>query len=199
MIDNQIKGRGIDDPRILDAFLKVERHLFVHKDSLDYSYEDHPLGIGYNQTISQPYIVAYMVDKLKITKKDRVLEIGTGSGYQTAILAELANEVYSLEILKPLQEQAKAVLNKLKYTNIFYSDHSGFEGWLDFAPYDKIIVSAAPRSLPQELINQLSDNGKMILPIGNSFSQALYLIEKNHEKIKKTKLDLVRFVPMISK
>ncbi|MGM0495493.1 MAG: protein-L-isoaspartate(D-aspartate) O-methyltransferase, partial [Bacillota bacterium] len=163
------------------------------------SYNDHPLGIGHNQTISQPYIVAYMIDKLAIQKTDKVLEIGTGSGYQTAILAELAKEVYTLEIIKPLQIKAKKILINLNYNNIIFGQHSGYLGWKEYAPFDKIIVSAAARTIPEKLVEQLCEGGLMIIPIGHHFSQTLYLIKKKENSFKKEKLDLVRFVPMVEK
>lgn len=199
MVEYQIKRRGIKNPKLLDAFLNVPRHKFVDKKIVDYAYEDHPLGIGHNQTISQPYIVAYMIDKLDIKETDRVLEIGTGSGYQTAILAELAKEVYTLEIVETLQENAKRILNKLDYDNIHYGVHSGFDGWKEYAPFDKIIVSAAPSEIPDKLVDQLNDKGKMIIPIGEGWYQRIYLIKKHGNEVEKDKLDSVRFVPMIEK
>lgn len=197
MVEYQINRRGINNPRILDAFLKVPRHEFVDNKSMPYAYEDHPLGIGYNQTISQPYIVAYMINQLDIKDTDIVLEIGTGSGYQTAILAELAKEVYTLEIVETLQENAKRILGKLKYENIHYACHSGFVGWKKYAPFDKIIVSAAPNEIPNKLVEQLKLGGKMVIPIGENWYQRIYLIKKLENDIEKIKLDAVRFVPMI--
>ncbi len=199
MVEYQIKQRGIDNPRLLEAFLKVPRHEFVEEELVPYAYEDHPLGIGHKQTISQPYIVAYMIDHLEIKETDKVLEIGTGSGYQTAILAELAKEVYTLEIVETLQEKAKRILDKQNYDNIYFSSHSGFSGWEEHAPFDKIIVSAAPNVIPEQLVEQLNDKGKMIVPIGEKWYQKIYLVEKHGSDIKKTKLDAVRFVPMIEK
>ena len=199
MVEYHLKRRGIKNPKVLDAFLKVPRHEFVSEEYRDYSYNDHPLGIGHNQTISQPYIVAYMIDKLDIQKTDKILEIGTGSGYQTAILAELGNIVYTLEVIKPLQEKAKQILADLNYDNITFGQHSGYEGWEKYEPFDKIIVSAAAGSFPDKLIGQLKEGGLMIIPIGNRFSQRLYLIKKQDKKLKKEKLDLVRFVPMVKK
>jgi len=199
MVKYQIKNRGINDPVLLDAFIKVPRHEFVEDNYKGYSYNDHPLGIGHNQTISQPYIVAYMIDKLAIQKTDKVLEIGTGSGYQTAILAEIAKEVYTLEIIKPLQKKAKKILNNLNYNNIIFGQHSGYLGWKEYAPFDKIIVSAAARTIPEKLVEQLCEGGLMIIPIGHHFSQTLYLIKKKENSFKKEKLDLVRFVPMVEK
>jgi protein-L-isoaspartate(D-aspartate) O-methyltransferase len=199
MVTYQIKKRGIHNPDILKAFLKVERHLFVNKDLIPYAYDDHPLDIGLNQTISQPYIVAYMMDHLDLKASDRVLEIGTGSGYQTALLAEIVYEVYTVEIKKQLQDKAKAILNQMSYQNIHYHIDDGHMGWEAFAPYNKIIVSCASNELPESLISQLQDKGKMIIPIGSSWYQYLYLIKKEDNQIRKTKLDAVRFVPMVKK
>jgi len=199
MVEYQIKKRGINDPKVLDAFLQVPRHKFVPTRYQARAYQDYPLGIGQNQTISQPYIVAYMVDKLNIKPKDKVLEIGTGSGYETAILAEMADQVYSVEFLKELQDKAKNILNELDYNNIHYLVGDGHKGWEEHAPYDKIIVSAAPEDIPEELVNQLKDDGLMVLPIGHHMSQVLYLIKKKGKDYQKIKLDYVRFVPMVKK
>ena len=196
MVKYHIKQRGINNPRILDAFLRVPRHLFIKEELRDLSYNDYPLDIGHNQTISQPYIVAYMLDKLHIKKTDKVLEIGTGSGYQTALLAELANEVYTLEIIESLQAKAKDILSQLGYENIVYSNNNGYDGWVEHAPYDKIIVSAAPDELPINLVNQLIAGGIMIVPVGHRYSQTLYLVTKSMNHYSLEKLDLVRFVPM---
>jgi protein-L-isoaspartate(D-aspartate) O-methyltransferase len=197
MVTHQIKNRGIHNPEILKAFLKVERHLFVDKDLIPYAYDDHPLEIGLNQTISQPYIVAYMMDKLDLQSTDRVLEIGTGSGYQTALLAEIVYKVYTVEIKKQLQDKAKKILNQMNYQNIHYHISDGSLGWETYGPYNKIIVSCASKELPDELINQLQDSGRMMIPIGSSWYQYLYLIKKEDSQIKKIKLDAVRFVPML--
>lgn len=197
MVKHHLKDRGIKNSKVLDAFLKVPRHDFVSEEYRDFSYRDHPLGIGHNQTISQPYIVAYMIDKLDVQKTDKVLEVGTGSGYQTAILAELAKTVYTLEVIKNLQDNAKEVLTKLGYKNIVYGQHSGYDGWEKYAPFDKIIVSAAAGFIPDKLIEQLNEGGSMIIPVGNQFSQRLYLIKKHNQKVEKEKLDFVRFVPMV--
>ncbi|MCF7924016.1 MAG: protein-L-isoaspartate(D-aspartate) O-methyltransferase [Candidatus Izimaplasma sp.] len=199
MVKYQIENRGIRNPKLLDAFLKVPRHEFVEDNYIGFAYSDHPLGIGHNQTISQPYIVAYMIDKLAVKPEDKILEIGTGSGYQTAILAELAKEVYTIEVIKHLQENAINVLESLNYSNIHFSIRDGYEGWEEFAPYDKIIISAAPKEVPEELVNQLAIDGKMIVPIGGHFLQYLYLIEKKKNQTLKHKLDAVRFVPMVKK
>ena len=199
MVKYQIENRGIRNQGILKAFLKVERHLFVEKDLIPYAYGDFPLDIGLNQTISQPYIVAYMMDKLDLKTSDRVLEIGTGSGYQTALLAEIVNEVYTVEINKPLQEKAKTILNQMTYQNIHFRIDDGNRGWEEYAPYNKIIVSCASDEIPESLINQLQNHGKIIIPISSSWCQYLYLIEKQGNQIKKIKLAAVRFVPMVKK
>ncbi|HKL47734.1 MAG TPA: protein-L-isoaspartate(D-aspartate) O-methyltransferase [Candidatus Izemoplasmatales bacterium] len=199
MVKYQIKHRGIHNQAILEAFLSVERHLFVSKELIPYAYDDHPLSIGHHQTISQPYIVAYMMDKLDLKATDRVLEIGTGSGYQTALLAEVVQEVYTVEIKKPLQEKAKKILNQLAYQNIHYHISDGHMGWKTYAPYNKIIVSCASKELPEILIKQLQEQGKMIIPIGSSWFQYLYLIKKEDNQINQIKLDAVRFVPMVKK
>ncbi|QLY40298.1 protein-L-isoaspartate(D-aspartate) O-methyltransferase [Hujiaoplasma nucleasis] len=197
MVDHQIKMRGIVDERILNAFLKVKRHLFVSKFDQSFAYGDYPLSIGFNQTISQPYIIAYMIDKLNIKKTDRVLEIGTGSGYQTAILAELSKHVYTIEINEYIHKQAKYILKELSYDNIFFHLGNGYEGLIDYSPYDKIIVSCAPKEVPTSLINQLNDPGKLIIPLGDHVFQNLLMIEKSNQNIKKIQLDGVRFVPMV--
>jgi len=197
MIQEQIINRGIKDKVIIDAFYKVKRHLFVKPNNVEEAYNDYPLDIGYSQTISQPYIVAFMMEKLNIKSSDRVLEIGTGSGYQTALLSLLAKEVYTIEILKPLQEEARKRLDKQGYSNIYYKHGNGYSGWIENCPYDKIIVSCASSYLPTELINQLTNKGEMIIPVGNSFWQDLYLVSKDNILMNKKSLGRVRFVPMV--
>jgi protein-L-isoaspartate(D-aspartate) O-methyltransferase len=197
MIENYLVARGIKSSKIINAFKKVKRHLFVRIEDLYLAYDDFPLDIGYHQTISQPYIVALMIEYLSIGKSDKVLEIGTGSGYQTAILSLLAKEVYTVELNENLAEEAKCKLIKLGYENIRFKQGNGYDGFSEFAPFDKIIVSCAANKLPEKLINQLSDEGEMIIPIGNYSWQNLYLITKNNNKVITKKLDSVRFVPMI--
>ena len=197
MIDEQIRRRGLNDARLIDAFLTIPRHIFVSKKDQHYAYNDYPLSIGENQTISQPYIVALMTDALKINDDDIILEIGTGSGYQTAILAYLGHQVYTIEIHEKLQEKAKKTLNELGFSNINYYISNGFKGLESFAPYDKIIVTAAPEYIPEDLISQLKMNGRMVIPVGPRYMQQLLLIEKKEDKIKKTSLGDVRFVEMI--
>ena len=197
MIENYLVARGIKSSKIINAFKKVKRHLFVRIEDLYLAYDDFPLDIGYHQTISQPYIVALMIEYLSIGKSDKVLEIGTGSGYQTAILSLLAKEVYTVELNENLAEEAKRKLIKLGYENIRFKQGNGYDGFSEFAPFDKIIVSCAATKLPENLISQLSAEGEMIIPIGNYYLQNLYLITKNNNKVITKKLDSVRFVPMI--
>lgn len=197
MIENYLISRGIKSRKIISAFKQVKRHLFVRIDDLFLAYDDFPLDIGYHQTISQPYIVALMIEYLNIEKNDKVLEIGTGSGYQTAILSLLAKEVFTVELNEHLAEEAKSKLIELGYKNIEFKQGNGYDGFSEFAPFDKIIVSCAANKLPKNLFNQLRDEGKMIIPIGDYYLQNLYLITKNDSHVKTKKMDSVRFVPMI--
>jgi len=196
MVIEQIRSRGVTDKQVLNAMLKVKRHLFVPKDLRDYAYNDNPLSIGYNQTISQPFIVGSMTSAIGLKKTDKVLEIGTGSGYQAAILAELVKEVYTIEIVKELAQSAQERLAEIGYTNIHVKHGDGFKGWVEHAPFDAIIVTAAPKDIPPLLIDQLEIGGKMVIPVGSTF-QELYLITKTKEGFTKDKLYPVRFVPMI--
>ncbi len=198
MVEYQIKARGIKDKRVLSAMLKVPRHLFVPEEMRDLAYRDEPLPIGYSQTISQPYIVAYMTEALKLRPEDKVLEIGTGSGYQTAILAELVREVYTIEIIPELSQRAEETLKNLGYTNIEFLIGDGSKGWPEKAPFDAILVSAAPAEVPPALVDQLQINGRLILPVGTD-SQELVLIKKTKKGLEKTSLIGVRFVPLIIK
>jgi protein-L-isoaspartate(D-aspartate) O-methyltransferase len=195
MIDRQIKGRGIKDERVLEALQKVPRHQFVPEDLAEEAYSDGPLPIGKGQTISQPYIVAYMTEQLNLEKSDKVLEIGTGSGYQAAILAELVDTVYTVEIIPDLARQAQKTLEQLGYNNVKCKVGNGFFGWPEFAPYDAIIVTAAPEEIPQPLLDQLANGGRLIIPVGDFF-QELILARKEDSKIKKEKKLPVRFVPL---
>ncbi|MFQ5722341.1 MAG: protein-L-isoaspartate(D-aspartate) O-methyltransferase [Candidatus Aminicenantales bacterium] len=197
MVKSQIKNRGIKDERVLEAMKKVPRHMFVSKEMLPYAYSDEPLPIGHGQTISQPYIVAYMTEALHLTGKERVLEIGTGSGYQAAVLAEIAKEVYTIEILEELSLKAQRILSQLGYENIYFKIGDGTLGWPEYAPYDGIIVTAAPSKVPEALQKQLGIPGRMIIPVGSAF-QELILITREKKKFKKKKLLPVRFVPLIS-
>ena len=196
MVERQIKARGVTDEKTLETMEKVKRHLFVPDDLREMAYEDSPLPIGHSQTISQPYIVAYMTEAAKLSPSDRVLEIGTGSGYQAAVLAEIVKEVYSIEILKPLADSARARLEGMGYKNINVKCGDGYKGWPEYAPFDAIIVTAAPAKIPEELVNQLKVGGKMVLPVG-SFFQELYLITRTDSGFDKKALLPVRFVPMV--
>ncbi len=196
MIEEQIMQRGVLDPYVLKAMEKVERHLFVPDSLWEDAYSDGPLPIGYGQTISQPYIVAFMTEAADLKRDDKVLEVGTGSGYQAAVLAEIAREVYTIEIVEPLAESAEKRLKDLGYQNIFVKHGDGYQGWVEHAPFDAIVVTAAPKEVPEELVKQLKVGGRMIVPIG-SFYQELYRITKTEKGVHKEKLIPVRFVPMI--
>jgi protein-L-isoaspartate(D-aspartate) O-methyltransferase len=196
MVKEQIEARGVKDQRVLEVMRKVKRHIFVPTQLQNAAYEDRPLPIGQGQTISQPYIVAYMTEAAKISSKDRILEIGTGSGYQAAVLGELAKEVYTIEIVKPLAESARSLLERLGYKNIKVKWGDGYQGWKEQAPFEAIIVTAAPAEVPEELVKQLKIGGRMVVPIGGFF-QELYLITKTKTGIKKETLLPVRFVPMV--
>ncbi len=195
MVEEQIKARGIDNPLVLKAMIKVARHHFVPERYRDFAYEDEPLPIGYEQTISQPYIVAYMTEALGLKGGEKVLEIGTGSGYQAAILAEIAKEVYTIEIVEPLAKKAEEILKKEGYKNVHCRCGDGYLGWPEEAPFDAIIVTAAPPEIPEPLIAQLKDGGRMIVPVG-TWSQELVFLVKQGSKIDKKWLIPVRFVPM---
>jgi len=197
MINTQIKSRGIKDKKVLEAMLKVERHKFVPEESKDLAYKDHPLSIGEGQTISQPYIVALMTEILKLDSTKNVLEVGTGSGYQAAVLGEICNKVYSIEIVKILGERAKTLLSKLGYKNINVKIGDGYKGWEEHAPFDAIIVTCAPTHIPEPLKEQLAEGGKMIIPVGGSFVQELVLLTKKNGKIIEKNVISVRFVPMV--
>lgn len=195
MVRTQLIARGISDKAVLKAFIEVERHLFVDSSLLSEAYNDYPLPIGEGQTISQPYIVAFMTEVLELEKDDKILEIGTGSGYQAAILGELVDSVFTIEIIEPLGLDAKTRLKMLGYENIFIHIGDGYRGWPEHAPFDAIIVTCAPDDIPQPLIDQLSDGGKMVIPVG-SYYQELILVEKQADKISKINIAPVRFVPM---
>lgn len=197
MVKNQIERRGVTDPKVLEAVRKVPRHQFVPEDMKSSAYLDEPLPIGQGQTISQPYIVAYMTESLNLKGGEKVLEIGTGSGYQAAVLAEIAAEVYTVDLLKELTEKARAILDNLGYRNIFFRTGDGSKGWKEYAPYDAVIVTAAPASVPEELKRQMKDSGRMVIPVGTTM-QELILISKEGTSYKKKDLLPVRFVPLIS-
>jgi len=200
MVREQIQARGITDKNTLMAMKIVPRHLFVPDESKDHAYDDRPLPIGYGQTISQPYIVAYMTELLNVGAGDTVLEIGTGSGYQAAILSKIVNQVYTIEIIDELGLSAKERLKVLKYRNIEVKIADGYDGWKEHGPYDGIVVTAASEYIPPPLINQLKDNCSMIIPIGSPFSiQNLMLVTRKGKKIITKSLMLVRFVPLTRK
>jgi len=195
MIEKQIISRGIQDSRLIQAMLKVPRHRFVPEDLREFAYCDNPIPIEMDQTISQPYIVALMTELLKLKKGERVLEVGTGSGYQAAILAEMGCEVYTIEILEPLLEKARRVLESLDYHNIHYKVGDGYKGWKEHSPFDAITVTAAPDHIPQPLIEQLKIDGRMVIPVGDLY-QELILIKKTVKGVEMKTITPVRFVPM---
>lgn len=196
MVDTQIAPRGIENPDILEAMRTVPRHEFVPKDLRALAYNDHPLPIGYGQTISQPFIVGLMTQTIEPKPGMRILEIGTGSGYQAAILAELGADVYTIEIIPELAQQAAQRLMDLGYTNISTLTADGYFGWQEYAPFDAIMVTAAPDHLPQPLADQLKDGGRIVIPIGPiGFVQTLWLFEKKDGELEATNLGGVTFVP----
>ena len=198
MVKRQIEARGIKDSRVLKAMQKVPRHLFVPEENRHSSYADTPLPIGEKQTISQPYIVAFMTEILDLDSEDRVLEIGTGSGYQAAILGEIAKEVYTIEIIPVLGKRAEKLLKKLEYENIYVKIGDGYKGWPEDAPFDAVIVTCAPENIPQALINQLKEGGRMIIPVGTSGGvQELVKGVKDKGRFKTQDVLPVRFVPMV--
>ena len=198
MVQEQIIRRGVKNPRVIEAILKVPRHRFVPVELRPNAYDDDPLPIGCGQTISQPYIVAYMTEVLDLKGNEKVLEVGTGSGYQAAVLAEVAREVYTIEILKPLADQAKKILDELGYKNIHFSCGDGYQGWPAEAPFDAIIVTAAPSEIPESLVRQLKDQGRMILPVGDLLQELVLITRKNGLTTTKSLIP-VRFVPMTGK
>lgn len=198
MVQEQIavRGRDVRHPGVLDAMRTVPRHVFVPRDAAQRAYEDYPLPIGHGQTISQPYIVAFMTEQLDPQPTDRVLEVGTGSGYQAAVLSRLVAEVYTIEIVEPLAAQAAQDLQRLGYTNVFVRAGDGYAGWPEKAPFDAIIVTCAPDHVPQPLVEQLREGGRMIIPVGEFGDQNLVLIEKRDGQIARRTVLPVRFVPM---
>ena len=198
MVERTIRARGVTDPEVLRAMETVPRHRFVLPQFLGQAYADHPLPIGYGQTISQPYIVALMTELLDLEPGERVLEIGTGSGYQAAVLAELVDEVYSVEIIPELAESAAQRLKELGYDNVRTKQGDGYYGWEEYAPFDAIVVTAAADHIPPPLIAQLKEGGRMVIPVGNPWSyQKLILLEKKGGKIFSTHITGVLFVPMV--
>jgi len=199
MLHDQLTGpgRGIKDTRVLAAMRAVPRHEFVPEDVRFSAYDDRPLPIGHGQTISQPFIVAFMTEQLKPQPTDKVLEIGTGSGYQAAVLSGLVKEVFTIEIVEPLAKRADADLRRLSYTNVFVKAGDGYKGWPEHAPFDAIIVTCAPDQVPQPLVAQLKEGGRMVIPVGPEGGvQELYLLEKHGGEVKQRPVLPVRFVPM---
>lgn len=196
MVNEQLVRRGIRDERVLSAMRNVPREKFVSAELRKESYKDGPLPIGHDQTISQPYIVAFMTEQLRPQRTDRILEIGTGSGYQAAVLAELVAEVYTIEIIEPLEKNAKALLERLGYRNVHVKVGDGYKGWPEHAPFDVIIVTCAVDHVPPPLVSQLKEGGRMMIPVGESFAQELYLLEKEKGELKKSAVLPVVFVPM---
>ena len=199
MVAQQIERRGICDRRLLEAMRAVPRHEFVPTAVKTRAYNDHPLPIGFGQTISQPYIVAFMLEHLLLRGTDRVLELGTGSGYQAAILSKLVAQVFSIEIIDELSHRANADLQRLGYRNILLKSDDGYEGWPEFAPFDAITVAAATDQVPEPLIAQLREGGRMVIPVGDAFEQNLLLIEKRAGTLRKRVMCPVRFVPFTRK
>jgi len=198
MIDEQIRARGVTNKAVLEAMRKVPRHRFVPAEFQSAAYDDSPLPIGQGQTISQPYIVAYMTEALGLQPGEKVLEIGTGSGYQAAVLAEIASEVYTIEIVPELGERAKQTLADLGYKNVFVRVGNGYAGWPEKAPFPRIIVTAAPDDIPPALVEQLAPGGTMVLPVGTSF-QDMTIVTKTPQGIARKTTIPVRFVPMVGK
>jgi protein-L-isoaspartate(D-aspartate) O-methyltransferase len=196
MVARQIEARGIHDSRVLAAMRKVPRHRFVPASEQDAAYNDTPLPIGFDQTISQPYIVGYMTEALQIEPHHRVLEIGTGSGYQAAILAELAREVYTVEIVAPLGERARETLAALNYQNVHVRIGDGYLGWPEHAPFDRVIVTAAPDHVPKPLVEQLAPGGRLIVPVGR-LDQWIRILTKTGDRVIEETTIPVRFVPLV--
>jgi len=199
MVNRQIEQRGVTNAYVLAAMRSVPRHEFVPERLRASSYEDHPLPIGLGQTISQPFIVAAMTDALSLKPTDKVLEIGTGSGYQAAVLAELVSNVYSIEIVAELADRAKATLSHLHYTNVIVKTGDGYAGWPEHAPFDAIIVTCAPDAIPKPLTDQLAEGGRIVIPVGGSFGQELVRVTKHGGKLVQERLMGVVFVPMTGK
>ena len=196
MVNMQIRARGVKDPAVLEAMRNVPRHLFVPEDMMAYAYDDSPLPIGHDQTISQPYIVAFMTEAIRPEKDFRVLEVGTGSGYQAAVLSAIVDSVFTIEIIEKLGADAGALLQELGYGNVVVRIGDGYAGWEEKGPFDAIVVTAAAKQVPQPLIDQLKDGGRMIIPVGGQFmTQQLVLLEKKDGRVKRENLMYVRFVP----
>ena len=198
MVENQIRARGVADPRVLSAMMAVPRHRFVQPRDVDIAYGDHPIDIGFSQTISQPYIVAYMTEALALQPSDKVLEIGTGSGYQAAILGQLVRDVMTIEIVPELAERSKALLADLGYKNVTVRAGDGYLGWPERAPFDAVIVTAAPDHVPQPLVDQLAVGGRLVIPVGRG-DQDLIIYTKSADGLREESRLPVRFVPLTRK
>jgi protein-L-isoaspartate(D-aspartate) O-methyltransferase len=196
MVKNQIMLRGVKDEKVLNAMRKVPRHLFVPSSSRSDAYGDYPLSIGYGQTISQPYIVAFMTEALQLSGNERVLEVGTGSGYQAAILGEICDSVFTIEIVEPLGNSASKLLEELGYDNVSVRVGDGYQGWPERAPFDAIIVTCSPTHVPEPLEEQLAEDGYMIIPVGEKYYQELVLLKKKKGRLVRQNVLPVRFVPM---
>ena len=201
LVEEQIAAsdRGITNRKVLEVMSSVPRHEFVPESQRNFAYRDEPLPIGFGQTISQPSLVAFMTDKLDLKPADRVLEIGTGSGYQAAILSQLVGHVYTIEIIEPLALRAMTDLKRLGYDNVTVRIGDGYKGWPEFAPFDAVIVTCAPDHIPEPLIEQLRDGGRMIIPVGEPGNQSLHLLQKHGNVVEQHSILAVRFVPMTGK
>ena len=197
MVKNQLENRGIKDERVLQIMRKTPRHLFIPKNLQDVAYEDGPLPIGEGQTISQPYIVALMTELLELNGNERILEIGTGSGYQAAVLSPLVKEVYSIEVISSLAENASKKLKEMQYNNVIVKRGDGYHGWMEHAPFDDIIVTAAPKEVPQTLIDQMKVGGRLVVPVGSYFQKLKVITKLAAGKTREENIISVRFVPMV--
>ncbi|MFP4060665.1 MAG: protein-L-isoaspartate(D-aspartate) O-methyltransferase [Bacteroidota bacterium] len=197
MVNTQIAARGVKDKKVLNAMRSVPRHLFVPRENRRFAYSDFPLPIGEGQTISQPYIVALMTELLLPRESDKILEVGTGSGYQAAVLAEIVDSVFTIEIYPSLAESAKQLLKELEYNNVVVKAGDGYKGWKEHAPFNGIIVTCSPADIPEPLEEQLAEGGRMIIPVGEGYNQELVIVTKEKGKLKRKKVLPVRFVPMI--
>ena len=196
MVDRQLRRRDISDARVLEVMGRIPRHRFVAENLADSAYNDHPLPIGHGQTISQPYIVALMTQLAQPKPQSRVLDVGTGSGYQAAVLAELCKDVYSIEILKPLADEARERLASLGYKNVEVRHGDGYQGWKEHAPFDAILVAAAPAHVPQPLTEQLAPGGRLVVPVGRHFQDLIVIEKQPNGSLRRTSVALVKFVPM---
>jgi protein-L-isoaspartate(D-aspartate) O-methyltransferase len=199
MVGEQVAERGIKDLRIMEAMSRIPRHMFVHETFQHKAYGDFPLPIGDNQTISQPYIVAAMTEVLKLKKTDRVLEIGTGSGYQTALLAELAGQVFTIERIRSLGLKAQRLLEQLNYMNIVFKVFDGTYGWPDQAPFDAILITASTKEIPKMLVDQLGEKGRLVAPVGDLDKQSLTVLTKEHGRITSQEIGYCKFVPLVGR